>query len=424
MRHGKEMDKKLMKIRLLLRGLVFAAAIMIVSVLFASCSKPGFPYGSSEHGGSGIPGVNGYPTVAQQLAYWQQNAYSGGSFVVVARADEVLYYTKTIHYLNRPNVTITIRSYDNTRRILSLNGNKTMFLVQGLNTLILENILLQGHGSNYHSLVVVNQGSELVMKDNSVIRGNRGRGVFVNGGVFTMKDNASITANLSEGVQAHMGMLVVSRVYMYDNAQIYNNVGGMSAVDSILTMRNYAEIHSNRQNGGVTLSGVNARLFMHDEASISNNVFYGVRGAGGVFAQNNARIYMYEDASISDNFSNSVQGGGGVTLFGAASLNMHGDDIKIGRNMSFRSPGGGVWMNSGTLNISGGRIYGNDFLGSVNGNNNSAFPNNHHALHITGSGIARTVTYDGSGNFSAPGANMLSTDGSIIVWGNGSNVIW
>lgn len=277
------------------------------------------------------------------------------------------------------------------------------------------------------------------MKTDSIISGNLGRGVSVRGGVFTMRDNATIAANMSEGVQV---LHIPSRFYMLGNAQIHSNFGGMFAADGIVTMENDAQIRNNFRHGGVVITGPHARLFMHDNTSIRNNASSSnIMSAGGVFAQHRSRIYMYNNASISHNWNDSPLGGGGVTLSVDASLNMRGDVVRIDNNTSTRSRGGGVWMDSGYLNISGGTIYGLDgtvssYFLSTNMNNglSKSFGISpdvfHHALHKAprpGHGqaqidpVARTV--DSTGNVTGS-LNRSSSGITITVTNYGTAGFW
>ena len=397
-------------------------------VILASCSLPGAPAGSMYSFGE-IPGEddgNRPPTVVQQLALLQQTAQSGSSHVVYARNNEIIQTTQIIYYTGLQDITITIQSYGNNRHMLSLAGNRAMFQVQGHNvTLVLQNIILQGHHENNYSLVIINHGGMLKMNNGSVIRGNYGRGVSVIGGSLSMTGNASVSANLNEGVQVNMGS-----VSMHNTAQIYGNSGGgVLLTYSILTMRDSSAINNNQRVGGVTMTGGASRLFMHGNAAIHNNNSFGRNmGGGGVTAQQGSRIYMYENATIRHNRNDNGTGGGGIFLL-LSHLNMHGDGIQVRNNQSLsRYSGGGVWMSGAgsSLNISGGLISG---MGCPNTN---FAHGTHQAMYISkewgNSSVARSGSYTPSGGSTpgvfTPGPARASSDFIIQVSGNGSSGTW
>ena len=411
--------------------LTFLAAGFVSAVYLASCSQPVFPSGSMNYN-EWDPGNQGHFSIVPRLNYLRQNAQDGGVYDVWVKSDEALQATQIIHFPGRQNVTIQIQSYGGTRRILSLDSDSAMFQVQGDTTLILYDIFLQGHGSNNHALLVVNQNSTLKMDNDSVIRGNYGKGVLVNGGVLTLSSNAAITAGGSEGVHVIKG-----RVCINDTAQIYNNVSGIIASDSIITMRNSAAIRNNHTRGGISISGASARLLMFKNAQIHNNTFAGqIRGAGGVYAKNYSRIYMYENASIHSNHNYSYLGGGGVKLLGSSALNMHGNDVNIRNNRSV-SQGAGVLAAGSHVNISAGTIYGSSSTWSPGPNSNwntsGINPPARHALHLISSWMsilstARTGEYfpcsNGPGTFNPNPTVRLSSCTTITVSTNGTSVLW
>ena len=429
MQAGKEAAEKMIKPRLLGAIFAFAAAVMILSIVFTSCSNPDDPT-QENNNNSGLHNVPTGYTVAEQLACLRRNARSNGVYNVWVRSDETLYYTKIIRYLDRHNITVRIQSYGNIRRTLSISGNRSMFQVQHSKTLILQNIVLQGHGSNQHALVNVSHGAALQMNNNSVIRGNLASGVGINGGVFTMRGNTSVNGNMAEGVLLNYN----SRAYMYDTAQIHDNHAGVGIWSSTLTMRGDAAIHNNHVNGGVWLAdrGVwpdygPSFLFMHGNATIRNNTALGgFFRAGGVSMLQTSHLYMYENASILNNISHADWGGGGGVLVDGmnSTLNMHGDNVRISGNTSAVTSGGGVRVLSNSqLNISGGLISGSN--GGVNANMGIG---GNHAVCLGWGSTARTGHYTPNPNSSKPGTFIedvfprLSSDttvsriGGVVTW--------
>ena len=276
--------------------------ILTLAVLLASCSNPASsddPYGDRNLSSYVQAAGN---TVIEQLAWVQANAAAGGIYNIWARGDETFHDTQVIQYLDRPNVTVRIQSYGDTRRTLTLNGNGEMFLVKNHNvTLILQNIVLHGAGSNFRPLVLVNRRAGLVMLNDSVIRGNTKPrwfsvdtghvgNVIVDGGVLTMRGNAAITSSamlLSNGLLAQAS----GRVYMYDTALIYGNFNGVIIRDSTLTMRGNSEIRNNLGIGVMFESpAVDSRLIMRDNTVIRDNHGGGVSPLWPVSRYDNALI--------------------------------------------------------------------------------------------------------------------------------------
>ena len=420
-------------------GLVIA--FMTTAIFIVSCSQPLFPDGSTYPAGSeydwngeDIPGWNtdGRMTVAQQLGWLRDNAPAGTHWNVWAwmRAPyETIDASQDIHGVGGAAITVNLRTYSGyeglaNRRTLQLAEGifMSMLNVQGDNTLILGNIILQGRSSgNSAALVDVNAGT-LEKRNYSEIRGHTGFDHTVSVGVgasagatFTMRGNSWITGNT-------VGVIVDGAVfYMRANARITsNNDTGVKLRDNgTLRMFNYANISGNATFGLHSIGG--SRIFMNNDARIGHNGrvrnFFGNYGNqnGGVYLnssylimRNNAQIYsnfvgvfmtgspflgsplsrsqlsMYEYAAIHNNIGSGVRGlynshvymyryasirnnnAGGVRLetLGANSLNMHGYARIFGNNVTevgLFSGGGGVNLGSAFnnyLNISGGTIYG------------------------------------------------------------------
>ena len=383
-------------------GLFFA----VLAVILTSCHVPGAP-GGYTFGYAELPDspANDESSVVNQLARLQQSAMANGFYYINAKNDETIYSTQLISFSDRQNITVTIQSYGNVRRTLSTGVDGAMFQVQNYNVrLILKDIVLQGQIGNKNPMVIVNNNATLEMYEDSVIRGNSGHGVSVNGGVFNMKSNASVTTISTEAVSASNG----GRVYMFGTAEIHHNSGGVFLSDSVLTMNGNAQIHHNQFSGGVFLTGAAAGLFMHGDSSIRLNRNTRPGGiAGGVTAQQNSQIFMYENAAILSNINFSLAGGGGVKLLSGASLNMHSDGVQISLNQAFNSDGGGVWMQDSVLNISGGSIHTNwGNWGTLNW-----------ILHMQGSGNAAWAGNYISGVFADDGIPRSSSNTDISVIG-------
>ena len=420
-------------------GLVLS--FMAMAIFIVSCSQPLYPDGSTYRPGGGntggrdIPGWDtdgsspcGRMTVAEQLQWLRTNPRAAAGTVWYVWAwmtpHETIHLRQDIHGVGGLGtaITVNLRTYrgypgpDNRRRLLldsSDSGPMTMLSVLDGNTLILENIILQGRDNNGASLVVVSAGT-LKKGNDSEIRGHDGilesaavsanagatftmsgnaritnsnTGVFVSGAYFHMNEEARITANNLGVAVRQNGNFIMStdasiygnntgvhasdsgRVYMNDDANIRNNAerGAVISFDSVLIMLDYAEIRHNYCTGVSLSSG--GQLFMYDYAAIHNNIS---TSAGGVWVEGYSHIHMYGNASIHSNFSYVTTGtdpgsirSGGVTLSALGlvnynSLRMHGNARIWGNSTNSTTAGGGVTFLGGNarLYISGGTIYG------------------------------------------------------------------
>ena len=421
-------------------GLVLAFIAMAIFIV--SCSQPLFPHGSNYlprdpgNEGGDIPGWDtdgsspcGRMTVAEQLDWLRNNATADTRWNVWAWMEppyESIHTIQNIHGVGGPETAITVflRTYSGSnnrlRLLLGGIGNMTMLNVLNDNTLILENIVLQGRlnsntplvvvsagtlkqrsgseidkPSNYTGLfhqgtVSVRDGATFIMSGDALITGSftgvpdtgRNTGVVVsNNAVLEMKGEASIT-NHSRGVFLQQD----STLIMEDGTHISGHgLEGVRSTWSEIHMSDEAHISGNgdsRGHPGVYLS--NSDLFMHDEAQIHSNNF-----GGGVFANNTlgvrpSIIRMYNEASIHSNINTTTDGGGGVTL-NLSRLYMYDYSVTI-RGNSTHTEGGGVRLYSNsTLTIHRGLIYG---INEANYANENVCPlggvpsPNGHALYI------------------------------------------
>ena len=372
-------------------GLVIVA-FMAMAIFIVSCSQPLFPQGSNypPEGGGGnpgneggdIPGWNtdgsgpcGRMTVAEQLEWLRNNAAAGTEWNVWAWMEpyETIYVMQDIHGVGGPGTDIivnlsTFTGYNRRKLALGASGSMRMLNVQGDNTLILENIVLQGRFSNFESLVAVHAGT-LEKRSNSKIRENGGpiggAAVSITAGasftmsgnaliteifptavvvttdsVLEMRDTASITHDRNEanyhGVRLENNSTLIMRnsthisghrqggllssmstIRMYDSAEImYNNASGspfnwnVYLTDSDLIMRGNVQIRDS-DTGGVHLR--RSRLCMHNTARIHSNNDEGVR------ALESSTVNMYNTARIHSN------NGGGVRALGSSTINMRND---------------------------------------------------------------------------------------------------
>ena len=169
------------------------------------------------------------------------------------------------------------------------------------------------------SMFTVNSGASLALED-VVLKGvssNSSALVAVSGGTVTMQTGSEITGNTNT------------------SSSTSTNTGGAVTMTSGIFNLNGGKIHSNTRTSSYGDGG-------------------GVAITGGTFNLNSGEIS-----------NNQAQmHGGGVYLRGTgAVLNMSGGSISNNRGLNSGEGGGGIWMMSGTFNITGGVMSGNTTAG-------------------------------------------------------------
>jgi hypothetical protein len=136
-------------------------------------------------------------SLADSLAWLEENAVDGGNYTITLSGDETIAPHDLLYeygQYERQTVSITLKG-DSTNRTVHLSETGSLFTVGQNVTLILDsNITLQGRSDNTAPLVSVHRGGTLEMKTGSKISDNTfaaafsyygGGGVYV-GGTFTM----------------------------------------------------------------------------------------------------------------------------------------------------------------------------------------------------------------------------------------------
>jgi hypothetical protein len=215
-------------------------------------------------------------TLAEKLA-WVENAnnvQNGEIYTIEVNANEEI-SPQTLSYTNRSNITIILKGIG-TEKVVSLSSNGCLFTVASGVTLVLdENITLQGKNNNSEwSLVRINSGGTLEMKEGSKITGNQsGGGIYVSNATFTMSGgeiSGNTTYSAGGGVYINSGTFTMTGGVISGNTAINGGgvfVRGSVAGNGIFTM-----------NGGV-ISG---------NTAISNSFYHG----GGVFVDDNTYSFF------------------------------------------------------------------------------------------------------------------------------------
>jgi hypothetical protein len=219
-------------------------------------------------------------------------------------------------------VTVTIQG---AGRTLTLSSNGNMLRIGEDQTVIMEDITLQGRASNSDSLVYVdNYSGGTFTMNGGVISGNTIAGVNLDGGGVYVGVFGAFTMNggeISGNTASYGGGVCVSR-------------GGTFTMDGGKISGNTAS-----SGGGVFLFNEAALRFVNGTIS-GNTASY---GGGGV---SNGGTFNMDGGTISGN-----NGGSGV--YNGGTFNMDGGTIS-GNN------GGGVSVSGGTFRIVNGIIYGLD----------------------------------------------------------------
>jgi uncharacterized repeat protein (TIGR02543 family) len=300
-------------------------------------------------------------TLTESLAWISDNAVESRDYTITLKSNETI-APQTLSYGGK-NVSITLNG-GSTERTVSLSSDGSLFTVDNGVTLTLDaNVTLQGRSDNTLSLVWVDSGGTLVLKDRAKITSNTtsayGGGVAVaGGGTFTMSGG-----EISDNTSGAGGGVYVSGTFTMSGGTISDNIayygGGIYFVDGMFTM---------------------------SEGTISDNIAY--YGGGGVDVSN--KTFTMSGGTINGN-TVSDGGGGGVDIY-SGTLMMSGGTISGNTASKW---GGGVYVYNGTFTKqSGGTIYGSNASGSLK---NAATDGNGHAAYVATSPAKKRNTTAGSG---------------------------
>jgi uncharacterized repeat protein (TIGR02543 family) len=338
------------------------------------------------------PSVFSNLSLAESFAWLANNAEEGGEYIIVLKNSETV-APQTLSYEGK-NVSIALNG-STTERIVSLSANGSLFTIDSGVTLTLgSNVVLQGRNGNTASLVQVNSGGALTLKNGSKVSGNTrassysyGGGVYVNGGVLTLNggeisgNRAAAAAYSSYGGGVYMdgGVLTVNGGKISGNSvaasapSSYSYGGGVFVNSGVLTL-NGGEISGNRAStasynsyGGGVFVNSNGTWTMNDgkisDNSVSSSTSYGALG-GGVVVRGTWTMSGGEISGNSASTASTSTYGGGVFMYDGGTWTMSGGEIS-GNSAStsaasHESYGGGVFVDDNcTWTMSGGEISGN-----------------------------------------------------------------
>ena len=255
-------------------------------------------------------------------------------------------------------ITVTIIGRGKTIGLKSAETG-SLLSIAGEQTVVLQNVNLQGHSSNNTPLVYVE-------------------------GAFTM-NGGSISGNTA-------------------------NDGGVYVVGSGIFTMNSGIISGNTANsggGGVYVHGSNTTFTMNG-GSISGNTVTGSNSGGGVCVMSGATSTM-NGGTISGNTStgNVTTSGGGVYV-NTGTFTMNSGSIS---GNSTNNNGGGVHMNTGTFTMNNGTISGN----TANNRGAGVYGDNNATFTITGGAVYGMDSQPPLGNMIAPPANPSGNGTALYV---------
>jgi hypothetical protein len=308
----------------------------------------------------------------------------------------------------------------------TINGNGTICLkskgellyIGKDKKLTLDGVTLAGLEDNDDSLVLVDEGGELVMKSGAITANTRsGEGWAAGGGVqvgkngtFTMEGGA-ITDNTVKGKWAYGGGVYVEGAFTMNSGKIAGNI---------------ADGNSSAAGGGVrveSVEGVESATFVLAGGEISGNNVTNKNdtgGGGGVFVE--CAIFIMKGGAISGNSNTSIYSdGGGVTVIGGeteknAAFIMEGGVISGNfANGAKWSSAGGADVRYAAFTMNGGRIQGGTDSDGFTKNIGSSEGTAALFLYDTTAKWGTGGAYTKGGKPQTGGSDIGSTDDTLIA---------
>jgi fibronectin type 3 domain-containing protein len=336
-------------------------------------------------------------TLSAMLLALASTAQQGGTYTIQIAGNESL--APTILDYGGKNVTVILTG-GGSEKTVGLSSNGSLFTVKSGVTLVLDaNVTLTGRSSNSDSLIEVDSGGALTMKDGSKITGNTsptgGGGVYVSG-AFTM-DGGTISGNTAPSGYVGGGVVIASPgAFTMNGGTISGNTaGGGGGIGSGFS----AGARTFIMNGGAisnnisTSSGggiyIGSGTFTLNSGTISNNT--AASSGGGVFVDGEySGSLTLSGATISGNtVTGSGYVGGGVGIYSGATFTMTSGTISGNRATSGGGVGGTDNTDGGRFIMSGGTISGNSATGasSYNGSGGGVYLQNKYTFTKSGGTI-------------------------------------
>jgi len=338
----------------------------------------------------------------EALNYIIENAAPGDKFIINVKDS---FSVTSSSFGDIINIEIIIKG-NNT---LTLSGTGSLLKIIANQTVIIENLKLQGKSDNDSPLVVVDGDNvKLIMQGEAKVFGNTNNGgpgngtggVYItNKGTLTMNGNASVSLNNAIGVSSNGGGVYVD-------------------IDSTFNMDGFAFVSDNMTNGsggGVTVNG--GTFNMYGNSSVYNNQATG--SGGGVFVYNEGSNFtMNSNSSVHDNqATGTISSGGGVFVNNGSDFKMNGGSV-FKNNANGYDPenpdrdygGGGVFVLNSAFEMRDGKIYGNTARAYGGG------------VYVYGASTFSIYYGTIYGNVGEPNGNTASVKYAAICAGWGTNI--
>jgi len=270
-------------------------------------------------------------------------------------------------------ITITLRGISNPETpTLSLSGFGALFTVEDGVTLVLENIRLEGK-RNTSSMIVVNSGGKLVIRDGTVITGN---------GNENKDCGGAITVNIGADLEMTGGQIIGN--YSVDPTEVSfassAGGGGVLVRGGTFTMTGGQIAENEGANGGGVLVSRGGTFTMgpfvlpkYDSQIYKNGAYEGggVKVVGGRINDSNPAASSYQSMFIMNGgkISENTGIGGGIAVGFRGVFDMK--DGEITKNLG--SDAGGLYNALGTVYMYNGKINDNKGPWSAGGVMNKGY---------------------------------------------------
>jgi CSLREA domain-containing protein len=223
------------------------------------------------------------------------------------------------------------------------------FHILNNSTVLIHNVYIwDGYANQYGGAIRIESGSKLTLEDSHVTTNTAGSqgGAIYNAGTLVMT-NTRVDTNSSLGDGGGLmnaGTLTITGSSVDHNYATSGNGGGIDNTGSLALTDSTLDHNSASSNGGGLFNSASLTVLRSTFSSNSSN------SGGGLYTQTSNQLVTLTNATLSGNWANANGGGlyadtGTASLFNATlAQNMADHDHdKVGY-------GGGVYVNSATLN--------------------------------------------------------------------------
>jgi len=345
--------------------------------------------------------LNSATGLANKLVWLQNNAESGGSYILEINTDENI-NTQRFYYPGKENITITLKGIGTNRTIRNTSKNDMAFVIFSGVSLVLDGNITIESSPPYGPIISVS-GGNLTMNSRSTITGSGAdTGVTVSSGTLIMNNGATIT-----GIRGN----IVTKVSGNRRDSQRTRGNGVQLSGGTFTMNEGAVI-SNCNEQGVVLgrfAGDKPSTFIMHGGTINGNggsvteergVIPPEISGGGVAVYNGT--FTMDGGSITNN---AVAGNGGGVIVGSGGGIIAGI---TGATAVFTMTGGEITRNTA-------KIYTDTASGErVGGNAGGLFVSPDATFNMSGGSITNNTSQAGGPN-NAVFAEKVDSNGRVIT---------